>query len=263
MAATMIAKNTKEYGFFVDYHDAWEFDEVPIKNATYLSSIAKHAGISLKKLKEYNPELKREITPPRAPEYRIKLPPGKGEIFLASYSPDTEEVAFKGQAFKHRIRRGESISSIARKYGVSIDILLETNRLSRRSIIREGQVLLVSDGRAAGGDKHRIRRGESISLIASRYKVSMRRLLEANQLHKRSVIRAGDTLIIPGKAKRKRRKRRAHNKQVASVRKHEIRRGESISSIAKKYAIRMRDLLRANRLTKRSIIRAGHSLIIP
>lgn len=262
MAAALIAKNPKKYGFFVDYHDAWQFDEVVLQNAAYLSSIAKHAGISLKEIKKYNPELRRDITPPRAPGYRLKLPPGKEEDFLASYSPEDEEAVFSGQAFKHRVRRGESISSIARKYGVSIDILLETNRLSRKSIIREGQFILVSDDWTAGGDKHRIRRGETISTIASRYKVSMRRLLEVNQLHKRSVIRAGDTLIIPAKPDRRSRPRN-HNKQVTAVRKHEIRKGETISTIAKKYAIRMRDLLKANRLTKRSVIRAGHTLIIP
>ena len=257
MAAAMIAKNPGKYGFFVDYHDTWQFDEVTLQNATYLHSIAKHAGVSLKEIKKYNPELRRNITPPRAPGYRLKLPPGKKADFLANYSPEDEEAVFNGQAFKHRIQSGESISSIARKYGVSIDILLETNRLERKSIIRKGQFLLVSDGWAAGGDKHRIRRGETISTIASRYKVSMRRLLEVNQLHKRSVIRAGDTLIIPSKKMSKR------NKQVTSLRKHEIRSGETISTIAKKYAIRMRDLLKANRLTKRSIIRAGHTLIIP
>lgn len=245
MAAMMIAKDPERYDFNVTYESPWLYDEVEIKRATYLSSIAKNAGISLKELKRHNPELKRDITPPRAPGYKIKLPPGKKPLFLANYSPDEEDEVVIGRSFKHRVRRGETITSIARKYGVGIDLLLETNRLHRKSIIRTGQHLLVSDAWSDGG-KHQIRRGETISTIAVRYNVSMSHLLEANQLHKRSIIRAGDTLLIP-----------------TDIRKHRIRRGETIGLIARKYAVRTKDLLKTNRLKKGSMIRAGDTLLIP
>ncbi|MFQ5597320.1 MAG: LysM peptidoglycan-binding domain-containing protein [Nitrospiria bacterium] len=245
MAATMIAKNPKKYGFDVTYHTPWEYDEVEIAKAAYLSSIAKNAGISLKELRKYNPQIKRDVTPPRMPGYRIKLPKGKGDIFLANYSPDEEEDLVIGRSFKHRVRRGETITSIARRYGVSIRRLLETNGLKPRSIIRTGQYILVNDGWRGGDDKHRIRRGETISTIAVKYNVPMRHLLEVNQLHKKSIIRTGDTLIIP------------------EIRKHTIRRGETIGAIARKYTVRTQDLLRANRLKKGNFIREGRTLIIP
>ncbi len=247
MAATIIAKDPQRHDFSVDYQEPWTFEEVEIEKATYLSSIAKHAGVSIHEIRRYNPELKRDVTPPRAPGYRIKLPIGKKETFLASYSPNDEEDLVLGHAFKHRVRRGESVSSISRKYGVSVDLLLETNRLDRNSIIHTGQYILVSEA-WSDGDKHRIRRGETISTIALRYNVSMRKLLDVNQLHKRSVIRAGDTLIIPV----------AHRRT-----KHTIQRGETLSTIARKYAVRKKDLIRVNRLKREHFIREGHTLIIP
>lgn len=244
MAATIIAKDPERYQFFVKYQDPWQYDEVEIENATYLSSIAKHAGISIEEIKRYNPELKRGVTPPRAHGYRVKIPAGKKEIFLASYDPEEEEALVIGRSFKHRVRRGETLSSISRRYGVSIELLLETNRLQRRSIIRTGQYILVNDGWSEG-DKHRIRRGDTISTIAVKYSVSMRQLLEVNQLHTKSIIRVGHTLIIPGS------------------RTHTIRRGETLSSIARKYAVRTKDLLKINRLKKANFIREGRTLIIP
>lgn len=247
MAATIIAKDPTRHLFSVEYQDPWAFEEVEIEKATYLSSIAKYAGITLNEVRLYNPELKRDVTPPRAPGYRIKLPVGKKETFLASYSPEHEEDLVLGHAFKHRVRRGDSISSIARRYGVSVDLLLETNRLNHSSIIHAGQYVLVSEG-WSDGDKHRIQQGDTLSTIAVRYNVSMRHLLEVNQLHKRSVIRAGDTLIIPIAAERT---------------KHKIRRGETISTIARKYAVRKTDLLRVNSLEKEHFIREGSTLIIP
>ncbi len=263
MAATIIAKDPEHYGFSVEYESPLAYDEVEIKHATYLSAIAQYAGITVKTLKDYNPELRRNVTPPRAPGYKIKLPPGKKEAFMAAYSPDKQEQIFVGRTFKHRVRKGQTISSIAQQYSVDINMLLETNGLKRHSIISVGQHIMVNENPEQLGGKHRIRRGESISTIASKYKVSIRRLLEANNLHKRSVIRAGKTLIIPGHTITSSKKISSTDGARKTRKSHQIRSGESISTIAQKYAVRMRDLLRINQLTKKSIIRAGHTLIIP
>ncbi len=256
MAATIIGKDPERYKFMVDKEDPWVYDEVEIQDATYLSSIARYAGISAKELKKYNPELKRDITPPRFPGYKIKLPPGTKEAFFAAYSPDKEEKIFVGKSFKHRIHRGETISLIAEQYGVSVNQILKSNGLRSNSIIRVGQKILIEESPwRTGENTHVIRKGESISTIALKYKVSIRRLLEANNLHRRSVIRAGKTLIIPSNS--------SHRVSRHGNKKHVIRTGESISFIAQKYAVRMRDLLKANELTKNSVIQAGNFLIIP
>jgi len=263
MAATIIAKNPERYGFSIEYEAPLAYDEVEIKNATYLSAIAHYAGITVKTLRDYNPELRRNVTPPRAPGYKIKLPPGTKEAFMATYSPEKQEQIFVGRSFKHRVRKGQTISSIAHQYAVDINMLLETNGLHRHSIISVGQQIMVNESPEQLGGKHRIRRGETIGTIASKYKISMRSLLEANDLHKRSVIRAGRTLIIPGHTILSSNKTASAGKAQGKRKSHQIRSGESISTIAQKYAVRMRDLLRVNQLTKKSIIRAGHTLIIP
>jgi len=264
MAATIIAKDPERYGFSVEYESPLAYDEVEIKNATYLSAIARYAGVTVKELRKYNPELKRNVTPPRAPGYKIKLPPGKKEVFMAAYSPENQEQIFIGRSFKHRVRKGETISSISHQYGVSINLLLESNALNRHSIIHVGQQILIHESPEQVGGKHRIRRGETISTIASKYKVSMRKLLEANNLHKRSVIRAGQSLVIPGSISSRSGKGAGMSSANSGGRKrHRIRSGESISTIAQKYAVRMRDLLKVNQLTRNSVIRAGHTLIIP
>ncbi|VAX29410.1 Membrane-bound lytic murein transglycosylase D [hydrothermal vent metagenome] len=263
MAATIIAKDPERYGFSVEYETPLQYDEVEIQNATYLSAIAHYAGVTVEALRNYNPELRRNVTPPRAPGYKIKLPPGTKKAFMAAYSPDKQEQIFVGRSFKHRVRKGQTISSIAQQYGVGINMLLETNGLHRHTIISVGQQIMINETPERVGGKHRIRRGESISTIASKYKVSIRRLLEANNLHKRSVIRAGKTLIIPGHTTASSSKISSTKGTSKTRKSHQIRSGESISTIAQKYAVRMRDLLSVNQLTKKSIIRAGHTLIIP
>ncbi|MFQ5950049.1 MAG: LysM peptidoglycan-binding domain-containing protein [Nitrospiria bacterium] len=251
MAAILIAKNPEKYGFHVDYDEPLHYEAVEIRQPTYLSSIAKASGISVKEIKEFNPELKRMITPPHLSNYRLKLPPGKKEVFLANFKPEAEKKVVIGRRFKHRVRKGETATSIARKYGVRVRELLSANSLTRRSIIRAGQYITISDG-MGDTDLHYVRRGETLSTIARRYRVSLRGLLEVNQLRKKSIIRPGQTLIVPDA-----------NNYRASGHRHRIRRGETVSSIARKYAVGIRQLLKTNRLRKNSIIRAGRYLIIP
>ncbi len=251
MAAILIAKDPEKYGFQVEYDKPLPHEEVIIRQPAYLSSIAKASSISVKELKAFNPELKRSITPPNLSTYHLKLPVGKKGRFLANFSPEKEKKVVIGKTFKHRVRRGETVSSIALKYGVSMQALFVANSLSRRGMIRAGQHLTISNG-FDDTDIHRVRRGESLSTIARKYRVSLRRLMQVNHLRKTSVIRPGQALIVPDGGYRAR-----------SGHKHRIRRGETISSIARKYAVRMSRLLKVNRLRKTSVIRAGHYLVIP
>ena len=84
MAATIIAKDPERYGFFIDYHEPLVYDEVGVPTATPLKTIAKAAGVSVEKIKFYNPELKLDTTPPNYPGYRLKVPPGTRETVAAN-----------------------------------------------------------------------------------------------------------------------------------------------------------------------------------
>ena len=84
MAASIIAKDPEKYGFFIDYHAPLVYDEVGVPTATSLKTIARAAGVSVDKIKFYNPELKLDTTPPNYPGYRLKVPPGTRETVAAS-----------------------------------------------------------------------------------------------------------------------------------------------------------------------------------
>lgn len=146
MAATIIAKEPQKYGFFIDYHPPLVYDEVEISKPVSFKTIAKAAGVSIAEIKTYNPELKKEMTPPKYPHYRLKLPPGTKERFVANFSPRTEKEIVVTGAQKHRIQKGETLSSISRKYDVSVKRILEANQLDKESILQAGHVLLIPGG---------------------------------------------------------------------------------------------------------------------
>ncbi|TAJ98728.1 MAG: LysM peptidoglycan-binding domain-containing protein [Candidatus Manganitrophaceae bacterium] len=143
MAATIIAKNPQKYGFIIEYHPPFLYDEVEISKATSLKTIAKAAGVTLAEIKVYNPELKKETTPPGYPHYRLKLPPGTRETFLANFTPTPEKEPKSNPVQKHRISKGETLNSIARKYDVSVGSLLRANELDRDSTIKTGHYLII------------------------------------------------------------------------------------------------------------------------
>lgn len=153
MAATIIAKNPRKYGFFIEYESPFLYEEVHIPKPTSLKAIAKAAGITIRDLKLFNPEIKKEMTPPNYPRYHVKLPVGTKEVFLKNFGamPEKELNVANAEAGadhpgKHRIKRGETISSIARKYDVKVRELLKANQLSPTSTILAGQLIVIPAG---------------------------------------------------------------------------------------------------------------------
>lgn len=116
------------------------FDEVVVPDATTLDVVAEAAGVPQLEIERLNPEVVRGITPPgRATTLRV--PPGRAEGFQERYAriPPDERVTF----VEHRVARGETLSHIARRYGVPLAELQAANpRVSPRRL-QIGQRLTV------------------------------------------------------------------------------------------------------------------------
>lgn len=94
---------------------------------------------------------------------------------------------------EHRVRPGQSLSRIARRYRVSVHDLAAANELRVTANLREGQVLRIPDRGV-----HYVRRGDSLNEIARQHHVSVRELARANRLRPSSSVRIGQRLLIPG-----------------------------------------------------------------
>ncbi|MDX1541392.1 MAG: M23 family metallopeptidase [Geminicoccaceae bacterium] len=102
----------------------------------------------------------------------------------------------------HRIERGETLVSIARRYRVSVGELVAANRLERPYVIYAGEVLRVPAGAevrpvSARAEQHVVRRGESLTVIARRYGVSVSALARQNDLRSPDALRVGQRLDVP------------------------------------------------------------------
>lgn len=99
------------------------------------------------------------------------------------------------QATSYTVRSGDTLSQIAQRHGVSQRALLAANGLRDADTLRVGQRLRIPGRSADGGTTHVVRSGESLSVIASRYGVSVRDLQRWNDLSG-TTIRAGQTLVV-------------------------------------------------------------------
>ena len=218
IAASLIAKQPARYGFNVEPLAPLTFDEITVPDATGLDVIARLADTTVATLLELNPQFVRGVTPPSR-SVVVRVPRGRGTAVAERYDslPVTSRITF----VDHYVSRGQTLSEIAQRYRVSVAMIQSANPRLRARALRVGErIIIPMSGRVvpasawsvppepryrrvssteASRGSHRIRRGETASVIARRYGISLTSLLNYNGLTMGSVLRAGDVLKIPEK----------------------------------------------------------------
>ena len=215
LAAIVIARDPVKYGFSSPNETPLEYDVVYLEDPVDLVTAAKSAGTTLDEMKRLNPELRRWVTPLGGDGYTLKIPAQSHDLFCDNLLaiPHEERVQFGS----HVVRRGDTLSQIARRYSTNVSALTAANRLRRSSIIHPGQVLTVPVPKGAVGRimmeqvRHKprkivnrgayriyvVRRGDTLSAIATSQGISLKELRELNSLSSRaSRIYPGEDIIV-------------------------------------------------------------------
>ena len=258
IAATLIAKNPTAYGFLAPDGDRHEFEEVLIGKPVQLSAITDQTGISLEELKRLNPELRRNIVPKsNGPGYHLKVPVGMASLIATQHEALpvwTQPPPPPTQWYK--VRRGDSLSVVARRFGMKVRQLKDMNRLSS-NLIRVGTKLRVRGGDEDYADDqiiwYRVRYGDSLGRIANRFNTTISQLKRLNNLSTH-LIYPGDRLRVKGKPP-------TQKPPTGASKWYRVQRGDSLWSIAQQFSVSVRDLRALNNLSS-SIIQAGHMLLV-
>jgi len=284
IAAALIAKSPTRYGFEPPAEIApFPLDSVLLRGGTGLDLVARLADTTVEALRELNPHLLRLVTPPGG-TYAVRVPAGMSETVLARYEavPEAERVAIA----THRVKSGETVASVARKYGLTSAVLRSTNRLSSRARVKTGATLLIPVSRTLPAEAmrvpepvvttsttsrtHIVRKGETLGGIANRYGVSVSSLKTANRLSSKGTIRAGQKLAIRrtstvsrSTASSKASTSKATSGKKSSARTHVVRSGETVGGIATRYGVSQSALIRTNGLGSRGKITVGQKLRLP
>lgn len=140
LAAMMIAKDPKTYGFDEVQYREMTYDKVTVPQATDLRVIAEAADTDIEEIRRLNPELLRWFTPPNYPEYQVKIPAGRASLFHENMSkiPPPSRIKFQ----THKVKRGETLSKIARRYGVETKPIMYLNELKGMKL-KPGTTLMI------------------------------------------------------------------------------------------------------------------------
>ena len=138
IAVCLVAMNPEKYGFNnISYEKPLEYEVAKVNDAVDIGYLASCAGTTSEELLELNPELTQFCSPANYPGgYDLRIPKGVKEKFAANISTIPEK-ARRNFAF-HTVKRGESLRTIADRYGISAAELADANSISTRTKVRRG-----------------------------------------------------------------------------------------------------------------------------
>ena len=300
IAFALMMSNPAEFGLPATSNGPeFAYDEIKVTGVLSLETIATMVGTTTDHIQTLNPELRRGTLPPDRSPYTLRIPTNTFARFADAFEqlPDKE----KKMPGEHRVRRGDNLGKIAKRYGVTVKAIQNANRL-RTTVIHPGQMLVVpglagtivaklesTDARlVAWGSRtskpivfdekmaetarrttvtvantsttrspntpaqttsssssssetrpnqvHRVRRGDTLSELASKYGTTVRAIQQANGL-RNTRIKRGQRLQIPQGGR--------------TV--HTVLRGENLTKIAQHYGTTVQSIKASNNLRSNTI----------
>ncbi|MGB1868299.1 MAG: LysM peptidoglycan-binding domain-containing protein [Porticoccaceae bacterium] len=257
--AELIAKPDEYKITLPSFPDQAYFEVVEIESQIDLNTVVEITGIEGPEFTRLNPAYRRSITPPQG-KHNILLPQGSAQPLrdlLANTDPKTWVPHTE-----YAVKSGDTLSQIAQRFHIPTSWLKSRNSLSSDRL-QIGQVLFIPHaGSDAGGAVARalktstylVQRGDSLSSIGARFKVSVADLKRSNNLSS-DTVRIGQKLRVE------------HSTAVSGTENlrrlsYRVRRGDSLYLIAEKFDIRIRDITRWNKISRNEFLQPGQRLTL-
>lgn len=272
LATLHILTNPEKYGIdMTDIECPVESETTEIAKQVRIKDIAQKIDVDENILRRLNPELRYGILPPS--NYTFKVPPYKSKDLIAKIDtiPVSNITNIKPNRFYYKVKRGDTLSEIAKRYHTSVRTLMSENRM-RKSTICVGTILKVpgmessssnyklaetpqeiSQQKKTQTEKHVVKSGESIWIIAKRNNTTIKNIQELNNL-KSLNLRIGQVLYLQ--------KSDNDNRDTKNFKKYLVKSGDNLYKIAQSYNMPLNRLLDINNLGSDSKILAGQYLYV-
>jgi membrane-bound lytic murein transglycosylase D len=281
LATLHVLNDPAKYGISLDELETPpECVTATVDRQIHLEDAAEVLGVLYRDLIDLNPELRRRVTPNTT--YTLRVPAPESEDVLARIADIPEWSPPDNAYIYHRVRKGESLSVIARKYGAGVRDIVMANNIRHKNRIRVGQKLKVpvgSKNRKAGVSTarsalpenqdvlariadipewsppdnayiyHRVRKGESLSVIARKYGAGVRDIVMANNIRHKNRIRVGQKLKVPVGSENRKAGVSTARSALPPECSYEVKKGDSLFLIARKFNTNTKTLCQLNRLS--------------
>ncbi|MDX9972682.1 MAG: LysM peptidoglycan-binding domain-containing protein [FCB group bacterium] len=312
LASIIVAKDPERYGFTREPQAPDVTVRVPVRGCYSLAALDSASGLPEGTLHKLNPDLIRSVTPPTG-EHAVAVPVEAKDSFVAaltnvpqegrksifhrnSRSEERSEKSVKstGKSTTHKVRPGETLLGIARKYGVSVDDLRRANNIKSSHRLFSGTRLTIPGQKIeaapkAGGSTDKpapapakddeapsntaksesapiylVKRGDTLFEIAAAKGVSVKQIQDWNGLKNSSDLHEGDRLKLgPGSdSGTVSAKATVEAPQGPEKMSYKVCSGDSLGKIAGKHGVSIEKLREWNKLGNKSTIIAGQTLTL-
>lgn len=230
----------------------------------------------------------------------LTIPHGPSAAPAATTSTSRPTTSTSTSTARHTVKRGDTLSHIALRYGTTVTAIMKLNGL-RSTVIHPGQVLQLAGGTSGGSStssssgsssassgsassgsssssspsttRYTVRTGDTVSAIALRYSTTVAAIVSANDLDGRALIRVGQVLLIPGtsggssssgssSSSSGSASSGSSSADSASTTRYTVRSGDTLSGIAAKHGTTVATITKLNSLSS-TVIHPGQVLRVP
>lgn len=275
LALSKLLNNSESYAFPWPELPYQAFTEVvDVGSQIDLALAAEMAGLSVEELHALNPGFNRWATDPKGP-HRLLLPAQN----VAQFKQALAQTESKDRLnwVRHRVKNGESLLKIAKKYHTSVDVIQQVNNI-KGNVIRAGDHMLVpvalksldyyslsaeerlksTQNRKRGSHRltHTVVNGDTLWDISRSYKVNVRSLAKWNGMAPTDPLKPGKQLIVWVNKLSEQQSKSAVMRSVT----YTVRRGDSLARIASKFKVKIGDITRWNQLNKKKYLQPGQKI---
>ncbi|MCK9392549.1 MAG: LysM peptidoglycan-binding domain-containing protein [Syntrophales bacterium] len=311
LATLHIVRDPKKYGMdlgtlMVKQGSGPGYEVVKTNKSMRLQDIAQYMNVSEETLGQLNPELRHKITPEK--EYSLKVPTDMAGKYasVADTIPHWEKPVptpkSRPVVIAHRVKRGESIGSIAKKYRTSPQSIRTHNHLSAKSSVKAGQYLSIpirsakvtkkvsysaasEEGKKKTGRgefiSYKVKKGDTLASIAKKNNTTVLAIKETNRM-KKDTVKAGEVIKLARpasgnasaetsssdvKSSKKRVKGTKSTKTTSEGKKNDnnyvVKKGDSLTRIAKNHEMELSRLRELNNMKgENTTLKEGQIIIL-
>lgn len=240
---------------------------VDIGQQVDLGIAAEMAGISMADLQALNPGFSQWATDPDGP-HQLVVPVENAAYFTEQLAKTPADKFMQWQPYK--IKSGDTLGAIARRYNTTVDALARLNKISGNTI-RVGQTLLIPRGsdnveqqlvelaqNTEIGPRNNktayvVQRGDTLWDLSRKYDVTVAQLRSWNKLSAQAVLNEGQTLEIWQETS-------ASTAAKTRTLNYRVRPGDSLAKIAQRFSITVSDIVKWNNISANNYLQPGQQL---
>lgn len=292
IAVVKIVRHLDLLGFDpLDLSRAYNVVPLKVKGGASMTALAKATNLSWEEFAQFNPAFLRRMTPPGksstvyVPAHLAKT----AQAFLES-----PECEYMSGWKRYKIRKGDTVTRVAARAGVPASVLRQINNLGAKNRLTAGSTILVPSAAEPSRQQpaqperkpqrlkerallatHTVAKKETLYSIARAHNISVDELRAANALKPNASIRIGQVLKVPGSGKgaskmvaqggKSAKNAPAPSKTTAvktKATRHTVRTGDTLWNIAQRYDVNVGDLRKWNKMTEKSVLKKGDTLVI-